>query len=135
MDPSTEPGSPPPPTLLGYESSGRVPAKLTARVIFWAVPAVIVFAFGVLLLLNPYFEIESSLGLGVVGTPVMPLDVDQSDEALHQQMGIRTAGYLVVLLLAQWFFLFPRGRLTLHTHGQGRSAVISARPPGWPARC
>ena len=128
MTESPEPAIKPP--LLGYESSGGAPAKVSARIVFWSLPALAIFAFGVVLLLNPFFEIEPSLGMGLYGTPVMPVDMDLSDDVAHQQLGIRTAVYLAILLLGQWLFLFPRGRLTLNTRSDGRSAFISAIAAG-----
>ena len=121
-DGRTPPPTPPTPAapLLGYEPASPLPARLTARVVWWSLPAAAVLVVGAGLLLNPLIGESESLGMGLLGTPLMPVEISGSDTTTRRQYGLTVAAYLAVFVLTQWLFLFPRGRLTLRADGPGR---------------
>jgi len=66
-----------------------------------------------ILLFNPIILVhlqgnDDFLGGGIVGTPFAPVHPGTDDRFLHEYT-IEALCYFVVFLLAQWFFLTPRG--------------------------
>jgi len=121
----------PDPAILSYQRPLPRP-RLLARLIRWFMItlALVVFAAGVIALLNPLLEWFEWLGGGTLGTPFAPIVPNLRDN-LRDIYLPEALGYLAIFLAAQWLFLVPRGRWRLESIGGGRLTRTSALAAGF----
>jgi hypothetical protein len=128
--------SPDPPAILDYHRPG--PARRRAALIRWGMFALAIVAFltAAVLALNPVLQISESLGGGILGTPLAPISkslIDDQSNSDGHEMYTRylpdALAYLGVFLIAQWFFLCPRGSFRFGVSLEGppsRRAAVAA---------
>jgi|SRR5688572_17389213 len=113
------PAAHPAPPTLAYRPTGPG-AKAAARRVRWGMAVLGAWLVGTVLLYNPLTQVWEPLGLGLYGTPLVPVDEGGDDTLLKVRYLLTTAAYLGAMLLAQGLFLLPRGPLAFRLVERGR---------------